>query len=190
MDDYTLMRSTRARVGLLFCGFLLLAGSARAQDTDDGQIPLQVEILAPDDNCQLLLGSAGSINFGQLAQPAGAETVSLTLDPVSAVGGPAGTTLAELTLLTTGSRPFTLTVTPPADLAHSEGSGFIDYALLWAQRAADADPYEGVVATSYSGTTGDDATHAFRFGGTLSGIDATTAPGLYAAQMNVSVTCN
>lgn len=189
MDNYTLTRSNRTRLGLLLCGFLLLAGNARAQDSDDGQIPLQVEILAPDDNCQLLLGSEGSIGFGQLAQPTGTETTSRTLDPVSA-GGPAGTTLAEMTLLTSTPRAFALTVTPPASLVRSEGTGLIDYALLWAQRASDGDPYEGVGAMSYSGNTGDDAVHAFRFGGTISGIDATTMPGIYAAQMNVSVTCN
>ena len=190
MDNYTLTRSNRARMGLLLCGILLLAGSARAQDSDDGQIPLQVEILAPDDNCQLLLGSEGSIGFGQLAQPTGTETTSRTLDPINEAGGPAGTTLAEVTLLTSNPRPFTLTVTPPADLVHSEGTGLIDYALLWAQRASDENPYEGIMATSYSGSTGDDAAHAFRFGGTISGITAATTPGIYAAQMNVSVTCN
>ncbi|MFQ5569855.1 MAG: hypothetical protein ACE5G0_09285 [Rhodothermales bacterium] len=177
-------------MGLLLCGFLLSAISAQAQDSDDGQIPLRVEILAPDDNCQLLLGSEGSIGFGQLAQPTGTGTAGRTLDPVSATGGSAGTTLAEMILLTSAPRAFTLTVSAPADLARTGGTGLIDYALLWAERASDGDPYEGVPTTSYSGSTGDDGEHAFRFGGTISGIDAATAPGVYAAQMNVSVTCN
>ena len=174
---------------ILFCA-LLLPTSARAQDSDEGQIPLQVEILAPEDNCQLLLGSESSVSFGQIAQPTGEQTVSRALDPVDPSTNPAGTTLADLSLQTNVARDFTLTVTPPADLAHSTGTSLIDYALGWAQRGDDDSPFEGVVAASYSGNTGADGAHAFRFGGAISEITAATVPGLYTAQMNVSISCN
>ena len=148
MDNYTCTRYRHARMGLLLWGFLLSSISAQAQDSDDGQIPLRAEILAPDDNCQLLLGTGGSIGFGQLAQPTGTETASRMLDPVSGAGGPAGTTLAEMTLLTSAPRAFTLMVSAPANLARSSGTGRIDYALHWAERASNGDPYEAVPTTS------------------------------------------
>ncbi len=169
----------RARRGVLVYCCLEAAADADLQPPAEPPDPILSDSDCIDSDC---------IDFGRIVLPTGAHSVCQRLDPASA-SAPTSDQAPALVSVTVKARgPFTLTAAPPVRMVRSDGCSSIDYGLLWAQRVGPNGAFRAVAGKRFAGAGGG-ATHTFLFGGSVYGIHAATAPGIYTARMVITVMC-
>ena len=149
--------------------------------------------------CTLSWQTVSDLTFGDVELPS-TGNLSVTIDPVSdsrssspanssLVSGPYSTLYAHLT--GPGTTGYTVTATFPASLTDS-GSGSLTFDGKWAWAATVSGAYQEITSTSHTVPTpsqGQEASVVFRFGGTVSDIDATDSLGDYEGEITISAEC-
>ncbi len=181
----------------IFVAMMMLSGwatRAQAQATDNATVDVDIDLVSPPPSCSFTVQS--DLGYGTAEKPtsgSGSVTISATTGSRSSSGTTVSgsSSVGQVRLSGSNVSSYTVTRTFPSSLTRSGGS--LSFSGAWAQSASQTSGYSSVSGSSYNrsaGGSGSSFTRYFRFGGTVSSINASDPDGNYAGTISVGTTCN
>jgi len=179
----------------IFVAMMMLSGwatRAQAQATDNATVDVDIDLVSPPPSCSFSVQS--DLGYGTAQKPtsgSGSVTISATTGSRSGTTVSGSSSVGQVRLSGSNVSSYTVTRTFPSSLTRSGGS--LSFSGAWAQSASQTSGYSSVSGSSYNrsaGGSGSSFTRYFRFGGTVSSINASDPDGNYDNTISVGTTCN